>query len=249
MKTIVDDLAVEYQDEGRGPVLVLLHGWMHSLTSFDALTTILSRKYRVIRLDLPGFGASEVPRTPWHVGDYAQFVAHFLAKIDAHPTALVGHSLGGRIVLKGLAEQALAADKAVLIASAGVAERQTVRNWSFKMIAKAGKAATAVPPFTLLRAKLRSKLYAAAKSDYPTAGAMTPTFLNVIGENLAPLAPQVIAPTLLIWGSDDRTTPLSEGKRLESLMPHATLKVIEHAGHFVHREQPEAVAAAIASFV
>lgn len=249
MKVIVDGLAVEYKDEGQGPILVLLHGWMDSLKTFDALTEQLSAMYRVVRPDLPGFGGSEMPREPWHVEEYSRFVADLCAKLDLQPAAFVGHSLGGRILLKGFANGTLSAPKIVLIASAGVADRRTLRNWSYKMVAKAGRAATAIPPFTLLRAKLRAKLYAAAKSDYPTAGAMTPTFLNVIGEDLAPLAPLVKVPALLIWGSDDRTTPLAEGKRLESLMPHATLNVIDDAGHFVHQEYPKKVAELIRAFV
>lgn len=249
MKVIVDDLAIEYKDEGQGPVLLMLHGWMNSLSSFDAMSKILSSKYRIVRLDLPGFGESEMPKRAWHVGDYATFVNHFLAKLDLEPEALVGHSLGGRIILKGLAGRTLSAHKAVLIASAGVAERNTLRNWSFKMMAKAGKTATAVPPFTLLRTKLRSKLYAAAKSDYPQAGPMTPTFLNIISENLAPLAPRVNIPTLLIWGSTDTTTPLSEGKRLQALIPNADLQVIEGAGHFVQEEKSEAVAHILQKFI
>lgn len=249
MKTIVDDLAIEYKDEGQGPALLLLHGWMNSLRSFDAVAAILSQAYRVVRLDLPGFGESELPREAWRVGDYARFTAHFLDKSNIEPTALVGHSLGGRIILKGLAEKTFGAQKAVLIASAGVAERRTLRNAGFNALAKAGKAATAIPPFTRLRAKLRSKLYAAAKSDYPSAGAMTPTFLNVVGENLAPLAPLVSTPTLLLWGDRDETTPLSEGARLQSLIPNAKLEVIAGAGHFVHEEKPDDVARLIREFV
>src|ERR1700722_13178112 len=142
MKVIVDNLAIEYRDEGQGPTLVLLHGWMSSLHSFDVITKLLSANYRVVRLDLPGFGESELPREPWHVGDYATFVSHVCEKLDLRPDAFVGHSLGGRILLKGFAERTLSSEKAILIASAGVAERQTLRNWSFKMIAKAGRAAT-----------------------------------------------------------------------------------------------------------
>jgi pimeloyl-ACP methyl ester carboxylesterase len=249
MKIIVDDLAVEYKDEGQGPVLLLLHGWMSSLKSFDALARQLSANARVIRFDLPGFGESEIPKTPWHIADYATFAAHVCTKLDIQPAAIIGHSLGGRVALKGFADGTFSLPKAVLIASAGVADRKTLRNWSFKMIAKAGKAATAIPPFTLLRAKLRRKLYAAAKSDYASAGAMTQTFLNVIGENLAPIAPLVAVPTLLIWGDEDQTTPLDEGIRLQALMPNAKLDIIEGAGHFVHEEKPEEVAKLIKDFV
>jgi pimeloyl-ACP methyl ester carboxylesterase len=249
MKMIVDTLAVEYKDEGRGPIVLLLHGWMNSLQSFDAIAAVLSEKYRVVRLDLPGFGGSEMPPKPWFVGDYAKFVADFCSKLNIEPTALIGHSLGGRIILKGFADGSLSAQKAVLIASAGVAERSTLRSWSFKAIAKAGRAATAIPPFTRLRAKLRTRLYAAANSDYNTAGAMTSTYLNVIGENLAPLASLLKAPTLLIWGRDDKTTPVSEGERLHALIPDSKLDIVDGAGHFVHQEKPEEVARMISEFV
>src|ERR1700684_4042346 len=122
MKVIVDNLAVEYSDEGQGLPLVMLHGWMDSLQTFDAITKFLSTKYRIVRLDLPGFGASELPSKPWFVGGYATFVADFCKKLNIEPVAFVGHSLGGRIILKGLAEHSLSAQKAVLIASAGVAD-------------------------------------------------------------------------------------------------------------------------------
>jgi pimeloyl-ACP methyl ester carboxylesterase len=249
MKAIVDGLAVEYADEGQGSAILLLHGWGNSMNSFDAVSKVLSAKYRVVRLDLPGFGGSEMPKSAWHVADYTAFVKDFLAKLSVEPHALIGHSLGGRIILKGLGERTLSAQKAVLIASAGVAERNTLRNWSYKTIAKAGKAATAVPPFTLLRTKLKNTLYATAKSDYAQAGRMAPTFLNVVAENLAPLAPQIDIPVLLVWGSNDATTPLSEGERLHSLIPHSKLQVVEGAGHFVHEEKPDEVARMIEEFV
>jgi pimeloyl-ACP methyl ester carboxylesterase len=249
MKVIVDGLATEYESEGSGPVVLMLHGWGSTLHSFDAIAKALSADFRIVRLDLPGFGGTEMPQRPWHVGDYAAFVADCMRKIDVEPYALVGHSFGGRIIIKGLAENRLHGQKAVLIAAAGVADRQTLRNWSFKMIAKAGKAATAIPPFTVLRAKLRAKLYQKSGGDYAHAGTLRQTFLNVISENLAPIAPQISIPTLLMWGSDDHTTPLTEGERLHALIPHSTLHVIAGTGHFVHKEKAVEVAEIIQAFL
>ena len=62
MKIIVKNLAIEYRDEGTGPVALFLHGWKDNLHTFDPLMPFLSDKLRIIRLDLPGFGESEISK-------------------------------------------------------------------------------------------------------------------------------------------------------------------------------------------
>ena len=74
MKVIVNNLATEFEDEGTGPVLLFLHGWKDSLKTFAPLVPGLASDYRVVRLDLPGFGGSEMPSRPWSVSDYVAFV-------------------------------------------------------------------------------------------------------------------------------------------------------------------------------
>ena len=243
MKVIVNGLAVEYADEGAGPVLLLLHGWKDTHRTFDALVPFLKDQFRIVRLDLPGFGGSDTPKEAWHVGDYALFIAAFMAKVGVVPLALVGHSLGGRIVLKGVGEGVLSAERIVLIASAGVARRKTLRNRFFYIVAKIGKLLMFIPPFSFWKARMRKKLYAAAGSDYLGAGELRQTFLNVIREDLSEAAQQISVPTLLVWGSADTETPVTDGERLKEMMPHATLEVIAGADHFVHKAQAERVAA------
>lgn len=250
MKIIVNNLAIEYTDEGTGPVIVMLHGWQDSLHTFDALAEPLGSKFRVIRPDLPGFGGSEIPRTAWDVGMYTQFVAALVAKLKVEPYAYIGHSLGGRIMLKGLGGGGLQAEKAVFIASAGLAKTATVRNRLFAAAAKTGKTATAVWPLTKLRPALQARLYQRAGSDLLGAGPLKQTFLNIVREDLSQAARQVDVPALLIWGELDDQTPLADGQRLaHSLMPQATLKVINGAGHFVHHSHALQVEAQIKEFL
>lgn len=249
MKTVVDGLAVEYVDEGHGPVILFLHGWKDNLHTFDALVPYLSNAFRVIRLDLPGFGESEAPTQAWHVIDYARFVSLFLGKIQVKPVAFVGHSLGGRIVMKGISHGVFSSDRIVLIASAGVARRKTLRNALFYAAAKAGKLFTSVPPFSLARKRMRALLYRRAGSDYLDAGVLRETFLNIIREDLSTEAKSISVPTLMIWGGRDTETPLSEGMRLARLIPHAALEVVIEGSHFVHQESPERVAQLMRTFL
>ncbi len=248
MKIIVNNIATEYLDEGEGEVVLMLHGWKDSLRTFDSLAPLLAEGRRVVRLDLPGFGGTEPPPRTWGVGDYACFVRDFILKLNINVDLLVGHSFGGRVALKGLGTGTLSARRLVLIASAGVAKKKRLRNYFFAALAKLGRAATFVPPLSFIRLPLRRKLYRLLGSDYFEAGPLSGTFRAVVREDLGVAARQLDIPTFLIWGEDDAVTPLSEGKRLAGLIPDSGLKIFPKAGHFVHREKPGEVAAAMQVF-
>lgn len=247
---IVDGVDVHFKDGGMGLVVLLLHGWGDTLATFDRLIPELGDK-RFVRLDLPGFGASEPPSSPWDVSRYAEFVRHFLDKLGvAEPDVLVGHSFGGRIAIKGVASGFLKPKKLILIASAGAAARGGARRSIFSILAKMGKFLTALPPLSFFRERLRGNLYRLAGSaDYLQAGAMKETFLKVVSENLAADAEKINVPTLLVWGEHDAETPLAEARILEKAVANARLDIIPEAGHFVHREKPREVAEKINAFI
>jgi pimeloyl-ACP methyl ester carboxylesterase len=246
-------LLVRYTDTGArdAPVVILLHGWGADAHSFAGLATSLSGRFRVICLDLPGFGGSQAPPVDWHIHDYAALVAAFVAKLGNPPlAAVIGHSFGGRIAMKALAEGLLAPGRLVLMGSAGVKHSQSARNQAFKVIAKAGKAATSLPGLSRLRSKLRRQLYQSAGStDYLTAGPLRQVFINTINEDLQSAAAAITAPALLLWGANDADTPPADGRLLASKIHHATFVQIPAAGHFVYLDAPEAVAAHIMKFL
>ena len=113
MKVIVDGLATNYLDEGHGPTILMLHGWANTLHSFDAIMPALAKGHRLVRVDLPGFGGTEMPRDTWDVKAYARFVRNFCEKIGFAPDIIIGHSLGGRIAVKGLASNIFSTKKIV----------------------------------------------------------------------------------------------------------------------------------------
>ncbi len=249
MKIIVNNLAVEYDEQGSGPVILLLHGWKDDLHTFDALIPLLSGSARVVRLDFPGFGGSQLPSEAWGVGEYARFVEDFCQKLRITPEILVGHSFGGRIALKGIAEGLFHPRKLVLIGSAGLAKHRTMRALAFNALAKAGKVVLSFFPTSIQESFCRKLYQKAGSKDYLTAGALKETFLKVTQEDLSETARAIKVPTLLVWGEDDTETPLSDGKRLHGLISGSRLEVIEGAGHFVHQERPEEIAKMIKRFV
>jgi pimeloyl-ACP methyl ester carboxylesterase len=241
MKVIVNDLALQYTDEGDGLVILMLHGWKESLHAFDAYVSPLSKSYRVVRLDLPGFGGSEMPKTTWSLDDYVWIVALFIAKLELDVEILVGHSMGGRIALKGVANNSLRPAGLVVIATACLARQRTLRNKMLTIVAKVGKAVSTVPPFSWYRPRLRRALYDAVGSDYFAAGSLKNTYLQIIREDLRDAASKVTVPTLIIWGRDDTITPVGEGEMLRDCIKGSELYVIDHAGHDVPMEKPHEV--------
>lgn len=250
MKIIVQNIATEYTDEGTGPAILLLPGWMNTLRNFDALTSELTQNYRVVRLDLPGFrGGTELPPSTWFVADYASFVAAFVECVGLSSYVLVGHSFGGRVALKGVGQGTLRPSRLVLLASAGIAKSRTFRNRALTVLAKAGKLLLFVPPFSFWRAALRKKLYESLKSDYLAAGPLAEVYKNAIREDLREYAKKIEMPTLLVWGSEDDMTPLQDGEILARLIKHSRLEVLLGVGHSPHRDRPQEVARLIESFL
>ena len=180
MKTIAKNTVVEYTDEGQGPVLFFMHGWQDNLSTFEALKVILAAKYRIIRVDLPGFGYSGIPSAAWNLEDYVDCVAEFLAKNSISPEAVIGHSFGGRIAIKGIATGKIRTNKVVLIASAGVSKRFTIKNFILKILAKVAGVATKLPGISFWHKRVRNWVYKVIQSDYINAGALQNIFLKLL---------------------------------------------------------------------
>lgn len=250
MKLIVNDQLVTYGDEGTGKVILLLHGWGASLGTFTALTKDLSDNYRVISLDFPGFGASPKPNDSWHVDDYAQLVKAMIQKLEVDPYAMVGHSFGGRVILKAVGNNYLDPEKIVLMSSAGVKPKASLRQFAYALAAKIGKLILKLPLLSRFQVKLRRRLYESAGStDYLEAEAMRPIFLNVINEDLQADAAKIQQPSLLLWGEDDDSTPVSDARTLHDAIKNSQLRVIPNAGHFVYIDKYDEAAKAIKDFL
>src|SRR5690606_35553393 len=144
---------------GKGKVVVFLHGWGSDHKAFTQMAEALTDKYDCIRVDLPGFGASDPPPKAWGLDDYAVFMKAFLAKIGVRQLyAVVGHSNGGAVAIRSLALGKLKASRLLLLGSAGIRTKHSVRKLALRTLAKTGKIiATPLPQKT--RKKLRGKLY------------------------------------------------------------------------------------------
>ena len=232
---------VAYEDSGSGEAILLLHGWGASARLYDPLRQMLSQKYRVLAMDFPGFGESPEPPAAWDVDAYADLVLAFCEALGVEQCALVGHSFGGRVIIKLCARQlaAPAITKIVLIDSAGikpVPSKQSLRRGRrFRMGKKILSLAPVQKLFPDALENLRQKH---GSADYKAASPlMRQVLVKTVNEDLTPLLEKIQPPTLLIWGRNDTATPLADAQLMEGKIPGAGLVVLENAGHYSFVEQ------------
>ncbi len=253
MITEIKSLKINYECRGEGETVVLLHGWGANITLFENVMQLMEKKYRVIAMDMPGFGESEEPKEPWCVDDYVDFVVEFLKKFNVESATLLGHSFGGRVIIKlcSLNPAPFEIKRVILVDSAGVlpekTKQQKAKQNRYKLAKKvlSSSIVQKVAPDAL--ENLRKKH---GSADYNAASPiMRQTLVKVVNEDLTPLMPNVKMPALLVWGSADTATPLSDGQLMEKLMPEAGLAVFEGAGHYSFLEQSDRFNRVIASFL
>jgi pimeloyl-ACP methyl ester carboxylesterase len=246
--TTVLGLRTRYLIRGSGPPLLVLHGWGASIEAVYPIITGLAPVATVYALDLPGFGQSELPPTPWGVDDYQAFVAAFMDALAIEHPAIVGHSNGGRIAIRMAATEPQRVSRLVLVDSAGIRPKRTLRYYRRVGMAKVGKHAARFlgPPGERLRSLLVSH---AASADYAAAGPMRPTLVRLVNSDLREYLPHIDASTLLVWGAEDTETPVVDGRLMESLIPDAGLVVLEHAGHYSYIDQSTRFARIVSHFL
>lgn len=249
MQVVVDNLLLSYHKAGKGSRVVCLHGWGDDSTTFNQLSAKLQKKYEVLALDLPGFGGSQVPQKAWNLENYIQLVADWLKKIKVNGVyCFIGHSFGGSIATAGLVGNELKADKLVLLASAGVRNRYSMRKKMLAAAAKTGKASTFWLPKSQ-KQKLRKGFYKKIGSDALLDPKLEETFKEIVQRDIQAEASRINIPTLLIYGSDDQQTPLEDAKLLHKAIKNSRLEIIPGAGHFVHHEHPDQIGDLVEDFL
>jgi pimeloyl-ACP methyl ester carboxylesterase len=242
-----------YREWGSGSKLLLaLHGWPADSSHYAELGPALAQNgFRVIVPDLPGWGNTAQPPAPWTVSDYRRWVHEFAEALRLTDFFLFGHSFGGRVAIKYTLEHSYNVSGLILCASAGIRPNPfTLKRRMFKAAATVGTRLFSIPGMRSAQTLARRSLYRLAGStDYLNAeGVMKKTIVNVLQEDLTPLLPEIKRPTLLLWGSEDGATPLSDGQLMEKHIPRAKLQIIPGARHNLPKLHPKEVAQHITAF-
>jgi len=232
---------INYLDYGKCNLgtIVLLHGWGQNIEMMDMLGRPFKEDFRVIVLDLPGFGDSPEPKEASDVDDYAEAVHKLLKKLKVEKPILVGHSFGGRISICYASKYET--EKVVLL-SAPFRPRKKKANFK-TMIFKVVKKIKILAP---LRDYLKNKW---GSADYKSASEINRgTLVKVVNQDLTDNAKNIKCPVLLIYGKEDKDVPIEEARVLEGLIEDAGLIEYDNAHHYAYLERLNQTLAILKNF-
>lgn len=249
--TVVDGITLAYADEGTGDPVVLLHGWGGQAASMTPLVTGLRDHYRVLALDLPGFGGSSPPPVPWGAPEYAAFVKTATVALGITRATYIGHSFGGRIAIWLAAHAPETVQALVLIDAAGIRPPATLRRRTRQLFYKVARTILRLPILGARGPALQERLAMRfGSADYRAAtGVMRASMVRTVNLDLTDCLKAINAPTLLLWGEKDVATPIADGRKMEHLIRGSRLIPVAGAGHFSYLDSPDFVNAVIKAFL
>jgi pimeloyl-ACP methyl ester carboxylesterase len=261
----VGGLALRYREYGASgpdrPDLLLIHGFGNSLQSWRELAPRLSADAHLIAIDMPGYGLSAKPvEHDYHNGPQAETMIAAARALGLRRVIYVGHSLGGAVALQAAVRDPNAGGLVLFnpgIITTGVPKIVQVTlpplpRMSAKMFGDRGfrerfLKTSYVRPELVTTAVVDDVMLGARSEGYRTG--MTSLMKQYAeGEEIA-LASQVRVPVLIGWGDQDRNKALTEATELQGLLPGSKLVRFATAGHYVHEEAADGVAAAVRAWL
>lgn len=247
----IGNLKVHYKVAGQGAPLLLLHGWGCDVAAVSKLQKYLEKQFTTYAIDLPGFGLSTAPLEIWGSAEYANLIAQFISVANIVDPILIGHSMGGKIIINLVAHNLVSAKKIVLFSSAGVrlpqAFKLKLKICFFKVVKFLAKLPVLKNIFGA-RLELYKKRF--GSTDYRNAsGKMRSILVKVVNEDVTALLPQIKVPTLLLWGDHDTSTPLVSGEIMHKMISGSRLKVFSGSGHFPFLDNYEKVVIELDGFL
>jgi 4,5:9,10-diseco-3-hydroxy-5,9,17-trioxoandrosta-1(10),2-diene-4-oate hydrolase len=256
---------LRYVRAGSGPPAVLVHGFASSLYTWKDVIPALAARHDVVALDLPGFGQSDQP-ADLSFEDFPRAVLGLMERLGIRRAALVGNSMGGATAAVVAAQEPDRVTALVLIDAAGfnlgASERPAMVSVA---MSRTGSLFAHLPGKRLVvEASLRQVLHddllvtPERVSEYLAAAARPGTFpaIRSLGASLrdratlvAEALPRVQAPTLVLWGDDDRWIPLAHADRFVAAIPGSRKVVIPACGHVPQEESPGEVARLLLGFL
>ena len=233
MKTVIDDLNINYEiyGENNKEVIVLLHGWGANLKTMEPIAKRLEDKYKIYSIDFPGFGESDEPKEVFDVLEYAKLTEKFLKQNNIEKPVLIGHSFGGRVITKLVGELGYATKKIIYVDAAGVKPKRSLnyyfKVYSYKLAKNMIKLFNSKERADEIIKSLRKN---AGSEDYKNASeTMKGIFVKVVNEDLTHLFKNINVPTLLIWGENDKDTPIREAKVFEKNIKDSGLVILKRS--------------------
>lgn len=247
------------------PTLLFIHGYLVRSTCFKFLTDALAGEYRILAPDLPGCGRSgDLPDGAPSFGRFASFIARFCALTGLDRPVVIGHSMGGGATIAAASTHPELFRAAVLIDSISYGVSQPLKVKLVRLPGLGKLIFKKLYGWSMFLDYFTNDVYLDASKidmealrdcyamfDPPARRESSYRLMDIVlhPEELGELILRIKVPVRVLWGDSDRLVPLSCGERLAREIPGARMDIIPRAGHACFDENPQAVLAAIRSFL
>jgi 3-oxoadipate enol-lactonase len=241
----VGDISLNYEQDGAGTDLVLIHGLGSDLTIWDAEAAAFAKHHRVTRPDVRGFGASDKPPGPYSVAMFARDLDDLFNVCGIDTAHIVGISMGGVIAQRLALDFSHRVRSLVLVSTSSEVGQQSVAAWQRLadrierdgFDAQTADASRAFSPAFAQRhpeqvADLGRRNASCDPQGYAAAARAVSNY------NWTAELPRLSAPTLILQGLNDQLTPPGGSVKLSRALPRARLLMVADAGHNLPIEQP-----------
>ena len=235
----------EIRENGKagGTPVLFLHGWGCDRSFFSGMMNAMQDAGTLIALDFPAHGGSEEPPEPWGVKAFMLQVKQLLEDHQIETVDIVAHSFGARVAIYLAAQYPRMVGKLVITGGSGIRKPATKesekRTALYKRLSAAARFLMKAPLLERPMKKAQERLIRkyGSKDYVQLSEGMRATFVKIVSEDLTPLLQSIAAPTLLIWGGEDKQTPLWMGETMEREIPDAGLVVFAGRSHYAFLEE------------
>lgn len=223
---------------GNGYPVLLVHGWGENMYKMHKLALLVSKKFSVYLIDLPGFGKSDNPAEHWGVEGYAVMMKEFIEKLRLSQPHFIGHAFGSDIGIYLSSRYADSINHLVICSSS---YRRLNR------VSKPVRLMKSIPRdpsiLRILYKPLRFLYYSIFHKDsdllkYPH---IEKNFRKIIAQDLTQELKRVKNKVLILWGENDLPTPAILGYELNRNIRHSRLAVFPDCTHDFPSENPQLV--------
>lgn len=227
MQFFFEDIKVYYKVFGRGEPLIFLHGWGATSDIFCNLSKYFSSHFKIVLVDFPPFGKSEMPKKVWGVEDYAKMLHGLTVKLNLKKINIIAHSFGGRVAINFACCYNNLVNKLVLTGAAGLKSKKGFLLPSKIFLYKIKK------KFGLNTKKFGSNDYKILDEQ------MKKSFVKIVNYFQEDECKKIRVPTIIIQGKKDRDVSLFQAKKMNKLIENSKLIVLKRSGHFCFLDDEE----------
>jgi 4,5:9,10-diseco-3-hydroxy-5,9,17-trioxoandrosta-1(10),2-diene-4-oate hydrolase len=233
----------------RGQAVVLIHGLAGLFNSWEHNIPALSQGFRIYEIILPDF--RDAP-DGLDMEDYHDYMVAMFRALGVGRAAVIGHSLGGRIAAMLAATLPAEVSALVLVASAGLpVSTETFRRVLHKQPSRDDMPQLLATVFHNPTA-FHERLIDSAHETFSDRGrfrSLIRTARKLKGHSIEDALSRIEAPTLIVWGSDDKIAPVNLAEVFRSRIRGAELAIFEQCGHAPQIEYPSRFNELVAGFL